>query len=788
MASEAANGTTVTPSVNVGRKSQLEGKYIQLLEKRIAQLEELVDADTDSSAETDSESKGGKSKKKKDKGDKEDEDNDGGKTRIRNVVSKWNFKTGMRSDYDIDDASISENNDGNFAYTFRRVLSSLRGGKDNFCEVDIHSKDLQNLLREVVGDDYPGQSWDGDIVNIPTPFAPLVHYWTELQEAIKASPSDNDQKKPAREDLQRLLESVKGASELNAYFKTRESNIGAGLTTYGTMWALFVPGQKIYAKPFLNCPQVFDTEVSPYMWESERRLQPKSLDVGCWCYDWNGKEMVKAYHFLPIKRFTGTKAINELACYPIKYFKGDSAFESIEALNESLIKRGSIYNKTVRGKKGALQMHEYSGDALPDTRNSNWQKNGNQTDDGQLNGSPSTRDGRQPSGELDQNERKPTKVQGKYIVDAEAFLTYGSSSLPLGQIDPYHIEESGNVLVEERGRELMDKDGNYNEDEEKYLVLLPPRFLGYSTQDKFWGQFKIDGTSKVSKARQSMFQKNLQLEDKYKRMIQALVTSHESKNNTKGDRPQIKDVVEDKGKGLVILLHGPPGVGKTVKIPIRHLTAETIAEATGKPLFIVSVAEIGLDASKAEKNLEQMFTLAGSWQAVLLVDEADVFLESRTSDGDPNRNALVSVLLRVLEYYQGIMILTTNRITSLDIAVQSRIHLAIRYEDLSSKYKQEIFKFFLDQLEPDSISDRAGIDEWIEEYGCDYKLNGRQIRNVVSAALALARSSAKENRGDEKLTVKHLKNVVSITKDFQEQLESITKSHRSANEVSRTGK
>jgi hypothetical protein len=49
------------------------------------------------------------------------------------------------------------------------------------------------------------------------------------------------------------------------------------------------------------------------------------------------------------------------------------------------------------------------------------------------------------------------------------------------------------------------------------------------------------------------------------------------------------------------------------------LTAETIAEASGKPLFVVSVAEIGLDASKAEKNLEKMFVLAGSWEAVLLV-------------------------------------------------------------------------------------------------------------------------------------------------------------------------
>ena len=143
------------------------------------------------------------------------------------------------------------------------------------------------------------------------------------------------------------------------------------------------------------------------------------------------------------------------------------------------------------------------------------------------------------------------------------------------------------------------------------------------------------------------------------------------------------------------------------------------------------------------------------------------------------------MLLRVLEYYQGIIILTTNRITSLDVAVQSRIHLAIRYEDLSKKNKEDIFKIFLDQLEPSTIKDRAAIDDWIKEYGSESKFNGRQIRNVVTSALALARSSAKQNAGDDRLTRDHLKTVINITKEFQEQLEDITKTARGANEVRR---
>ena len=134
------------------------------------------------------------------------------------------------------------------------------------------------------------------------------------------------------------------------------------------------------------------------------------------------------------------------------------------------------------------------------------------------------------------------------------------------------------------------------------------------------------------------------------------------------------------------------------------------------------------------------------------------------------------------------MVLTTNRITSLDVAVQSRIHLAIRYEDLSGDQKMDIFKMFLNQLnekEPESIKDRPSIDDWIEEYGRQAKLNGRQIRNVVTSALALARSKPEMDKsgGDDRLTVKHIKQVNGITLDFQEQLEAITTASRMLNEV-----
>lgn len=197
----------------------------------------------------------------------------------------------------------------------------------------------------------------------------------------------------------------------------------------------------------------------------------------------------------------------------------------------------------------------------------------------------------------------------------------------------------------------------------------------------------------------------------------------------------------------------------------------------------MSVAEIGLDASRAEKNLERLFNLATKWEAILLIDEADVFLETRGSTSDASRNALVSVLLRVLEYYAGVIILTTNRIKSIDVAVISRIHLAIRYEDLRPDQMKSIFKYFLDQLEPDDIQNRRRIENFVDEYGHHYGLNGRQIRNVVSAALASARQKKLKGVGNGKLDEFHLKEVCEMTMEFQEQLKRQFMMQRANNEA-----
>ncbi|KAF2107678.1 aaa family ATPase [Lophiotrema nucula] len=297
--------------------------------------------------------------------------------------------------------------------------------------------------------------------------------------------------------------------------------------------------------------------------------------------------------------------------------------------------------------------------------------------------------------------------------------------------------------------------------ENDQYIICPARLLGYVMSTKAWAQMPVACIHEIKQKIKVDAFSNLILDPQAKNLIKSLVGNHEKKKQASdsGELAGREDWIEGKGRGLVILLHGPPGVGKTS-------TAESVAQATGKPLFSVSVSDIGMKPDEVENKLAEIFSLAARWEAVLLFDEADVFLESRGTDkGDLNRNSLVTVFLRILEYYDGILILTTNRIKSFDIAVQSRVHLAIRYKELSNEQLKELFLKFVKQ-HAHEIENMKAIEKYIKD-DFEEDIDGRQIRNVVSSARAMAKS---EDNASGKVELSHLKSVLRMTVQFQKHL------------------
>lgn len=141
------------------------------------------------------------------------------------------------------------------------------------------------------------------------------------------------------------------------------------------------------------------------------------------------------------------------------------------------------------------------------------------------------------------------------------------------------------------------------------------------------------------------------------------------------------------------------------------------------------------------------------------------------------------VLLRVLEYYRGILILTTNRIRSFDIAVQSRINLAIQFENLKEKQKIAIFDNLINRIPEKYIENKSSLRRYLQdndEAASKFDdLNGRQVRNVVFSAASLA---GNRPQGENFLRKSDVERMLNETWNFHRHLHELTKSAREKNE------
>lgn len=240
------------------------------------------------------------------------------------------------------------------------------------------------------------------------------------------------------------------------------------------------------------------------------------------------------------------------------------------------------------------------------------------------------------------------------------------------------------------------------------------------------------------------------------------------------------DFIAHKGEGVVVLLHGPPGVGKTY-------TVERTAIGTARPLLSLTIGDLGKNEERIEKELAKWFDLAHRWRAILLIDEADIFLERRKVT-DLARNGVVAAFLRKMEYFGGLLFLTTNRVEHIDEAFMSRVHVVIGFEKLDLPKRRVIWQSFLDKLK----RERAGVvtvSPEAEAYVLDdedmgaVEWNGREIRNAFQTAISLAEFECTEDVEDEEeektketvVGVEHFKRVMEMSKTFKDHVETMRK-------------
>ncbi|CAI7645434.1 unnamed protein product [Penicillium glandicola] len=316
------------------------------------------------------------------------------------------------------------------------------------------------------------------------------------------------------------------------------------------------------------------------------------------------------------------------------------------------------------------------------------------------------------------NDSKDTKchVKSRVIIDNKAHRLFGR----------------------ERVRIQREIDGKLDDAQR---LITTPLLYGYSLNDKEWGQFHVDGLRDIEWNEQAFESLVLPREQQgLKEVILAVAKAQSNKVD------EFDDFVRGKGRGFIMQFSGPPGVGKT-------LTAESVAEVMKVPLYAMSAGDLGVEATEFETKLQDILEMVPRWGALLLLDEADVFMETRDST-NLNRNELVSIFLRILEHYEGILILTTNRTQNIDPAFESRIHLSLAYKDLDAESRRQVWTQFINR----SSNIEAFTDEQIDQVA-ELQLNGRQIKNAIKTAGLLAWSKERKLRYDDLKMVLALRNL-----------------------------
>ncbi|KAG8525529.1 uncharacterized protein KY384_009173 [Bacidia gigantensis] len=653
----------------------------------------------------------------------------------------------------------------------------------------INSPAIIRALQSEV-DYYPNQDFSGESIQIYEPFTVLVHFEKELASyRERFSPGQVepeslcDREKSAYEDIE-ALQSFLGERIGDSVEKERQRH-ERGFASFEMLWLLLKPGATVYYDKGGSLDAFVIHGVSGGIVNGQST--PYVIDM--WYLDYDGESIGRRIHRVVQNVFGGERDITNLKVFPCEPAKSENANNYLQRLEERGKKFCELTSRQCRSYDGltsTFPRNSVKGLVMVDSEEWNLRAG---SDERPVVGGLS--DG-VPTGIYQCSctvclKLKSTAARRKI----SPFAEYDGITPEKNKVLTSHqyILCSGSITVYELRSLEWRKCGRLVGD--RILILLSQLYLTINKLDRVY----VAGIDKPQFDR-GMIDTLVVREDR-RQLVMALAERNTQKADLDGksqDQRWTADRIEGKGKGTVVLLHGKPGVGKTY-------TAECIAHYTQRPLLSLTVTDIGTTPEEVEQYLNPLFERAKRWNAILLLDEADIYMEARERL-DLARNSLVSgihslpeyititsltrgsAFLRAMEQCQSLLFLTTNRVGSFDDAFISRIHVSLYYPDFSDEERKKVWKMLFDKLARDRGDImRVPIDTKDYINGKEVKAvewNGREITNAIQTAVALADfENDKDEEGKILLKDTHISQIVRMSKQFKTYLKEVHRADES---------
>lgn len=634
----------------------------------------------------------------------------GMKSGLKNLYSGKEDKKGRYQWQDNIPADIGDPVENAETEKWALIVRNVKVYNDPQRVLAIHSIVIQSpLLRKLltgVVKNYPGITVGLNRLEFSGRFEPLIHRWTELQEAIGALGDETEEDRATKAHADLLQEIL--TKEFKSLIDTSQDMKSKRVMTYEHLWTLFQPGAILFARQD-------GQETAMTLQESKYGVDAKGAPcfwLTCKFTDWDGAKWGTSKLNLSIPMYYGTAHINQLRVFPLEYHS------DAEALRARLVERGA-------------KSESLAGPSYKAYHGIGWRM-----------GSYGTKDKYNITGRIVIDTYGWNRFNPSFPVFVTAFT---QKDLVRSNYNEYGEEDSGGEDEYDGGEDSMPLDGHFADEEDaakhapltwEQKLICSPLLRGYSLKSKLWLNFFVNCVKEIEWQKDAF--DRLVLPKNQKELILGFTESQRKY------RQAFDDVIEGKGRGMIILLCGPPGVGKT-------LTAESVAEEMKVPLYMMSAGDLGLDPRRVETKLQDILEMCTRWNSVLLLDEADVFLEQRSLH-ELERNKLVSIFLRVLEYYEGTMFLTTNRVQTFDPAFQSRIHISLDYQELSVASRKTVWTNFLNSSAQEHTITADQLDDLAR-----MNINGRQIKNILKIARLLA------SRKEAKLSHDYIVTTLEVT-------------------------